>query len=88
MLAIKLSADGGVEAGYYREPYAYTDDPHDPCGKIRISLENLAAFCTEAARRGWQVGVHCVGDAAIDTVLDAYEAVDTVRCRSSTSAGP
>jgi predicted amidohydrolase YtcJ len=78
MLAIKMSADGGVEAGYYREPYAYTDDPHDPCGKIRISLENLTAFCTEAARRGWQVGVHCVGDAAADTVLDAYEAVDRV----------
>src|SRR5579885_3123842 len=78
MLAIKMSADGGVEAGYYREPYAYTDDPHDPCGKIRISLANLVAFGTEAARRGWQVGVHCVGDAAADTVLDAYEAVDAV----------
>ena len=75
-LAIKLSADGGVEAGYYREPYAYTDDPHDPCGKIRISLHNLTAFCTEAARRGWQLGVHCVGDAAIDTVLAAYDAVN------------
>jgi predicted amidohydrolase YtcJ len=78
MLAIKMSADGGVEAGYYREPYTYTDDPHDPRGKIRISLANLTAFATEAARRGWQVGVHCVGDAAADTVLDAYEAVDAV----------
>jgi predicted amidohydrolase YtcJ len=75
-LAIKLSADGGVEAGYYRDPYAYNDDPKDPCGKIRISRENLVAFCTEAARRGWQLGVHCVGDAAIDTVLAAYDAVN------------
>ncbi|HEY7063399.1 MAG TPA: amidohydrolase [Chloroflexota bacterium] len=75
-LAIKLSADGGVEAGYYRDPYAYNDDPKDPCGKIRISRENLIAFGTEAARRGWQLGVHCVGDAAIDTVLAAFDAVN------------
>jgi predicted amidohydrolase YtcJ len=70
---IKLSGDGGVEAAYYRQPLTFTDDPKHPNGKIRISLENMAAFCLEAARIGWQLGVHCVGDA---TVLSAYEQVN------------
>ena len=73
-LAIKLSVDGGVETGFYREPYAHTDDPAYPCGKPLLDRDALTAVCAAAARRGWQVGVHCVGDAGIDTVLDAYEA--------------
>lgn len=65
-----------METGYHREPYAYTDDPSSPRGKPRMSGENLVAFGLEAARLGWQVGTHCVGDAAIDQVLEAYEVVD------------
>ena len=36
---------------------------------------NMVAFCTEAARRGWQVGSHGVGVAAIDLVLAAHDSV-------------
>ncbi len=75
-IAIKLVADGGVETGFYREPYAYTDDPSSPRGKPRMTPSTMAAFCAEAARRGWQVGTHCVGDAAIDFVLTAYQAAN------------
>ncbi|MGI8549255.1 MAG: amidohydrolase [Dehalococcoidia bacterium] len=73
---IKIGADGGVETNYLREPYAYADDPAAPRGKPQVTAENLAAFCTAAAGLGWQVGIHCVGDAAIDLVLDAYEEAD------------
>jgi predicted amidohydrolase YtcJ len=73
ILAIKLGVDGGVEAGYYREPYAFADDPGSPRGKPYMSVENLRAFCAEAARLNWQVGAHCVGDAAIDLTLDAFD---------------
>jgi predicted amidohydrolase YtcJ len=76
MLAIKVVVDGGVEAGYYREPYLFADDPSSPRGKPYVSPENLEAFCVEAARSGWQVGAHCVGDAAIDATLSAFEAAD------------
>jgi len=31
--------------------------------------------CTEAARRGWKMGTHAVGDRAVRTLLDVYEAV-------------
>ncbi len=71
---VKITADGGVETGFIREPFAYTDDPREPHGKRYASEENLQEFCIVASRAGWQVGIHCVGDAAIDSVLDAYEA--------------
>jgi predicted amidohydrolase YtcJ len=77
-LAIKLGVDGGVEAGYYREPYLFADDPTSPRGKPTMSQENFDAFCVEAARLGWQVGAHCVGDAAIDATLSAFEAANRV----------
>lgn len=71
---VKVGADGGVETNFVRQPYAHADDPASPRGKPQVSAENLAAFCIEAAALGWQMGVHCVGDAAIDLVLDAYAA--------------
>ena len=76
VMAIKLGVDGGVEAGYYRDPYVFADDPKSPRGKPGMAPETFAAFCVEAARLGWQVGAHCVGDAAIDATLDAFEAAD------------
>lgn len=75
-IALKVVMDGGVEAGYYREPYVHPDDLSAPRGKPLVSPDNMAAFCAEAARRGWQVGTHCVGDAGIDLILDAYASVN------------
>ncbi len=74
--ALKLGVDGGVEAGFYREPYAFADDPDNPRGKPYMSQANLEAFCAAAARAGWQVGAHCVGDAAIDATLQAFGVAD------------
>jgi len=75
---LKLGIDGGVEAGLYREPYAHPDDPANPRGLPLMSAENFRAVCRAAAARGWQVGTHCVGDAGIDLVLEAYAAADQV----------
>jgi predicted amidohydrolase YtcJ len=75
-IALKVGIDGGVEAGYYREPYVHPDDPSAPRGKPLVAPENMAAFCVAAAQQGWQVGTHCVGDAGIDLVLNAYAAAD------------
>jgi hypothetical protein len=72
---IKVLADGGVEASYLREPFAHTDDPAQPRGKPQVTRENLTAVCQLASQLGWQVQVHCVGDACIDLVLDAFAAV-------------
>jgi predicted amidohydrolase YtcJ len=68
-----------VEAGFYREPYAFTDDPANPYGKPLMSRDNFRLFAAEVSRRGWQMGVHCVGDAGIDMVLDGYAAADAAQ---------
>ena len=75
---IKFTADGGVETSYLREPFTHADDPTAPRGKPHASPQNMQAVCLLANQLGWQMGIHCVGDAGIDQVLDAYEAAHQV----------
>ena len=66
--AIKVFADGG-----FTGPAAFTKKPYKGMGEYRGSLtmsdaELLQTF--EAAHRaGWQLGVHAIGDAAIELVV-------------------
>lgn len=71
--ALKLFADGFVETAWLKDGYA-----SDPTfrGVRALPPETLAAALRVASRNGWQVGVHCVGDAAVDMTLDAFEAAD------------
>ncbi|GAA5038442.1 hypothetical protein HNP84_003343 [Thermocatellispora tengchongensis] len=68
---IKLQADGGMtlRTAAVTEPYE-----GGGLGLPAAEPERLTALVKTAAAHGWRVGVHAVGDAAIDTVLDAYEA--------------
>ncbi|MFB8342154.1 amidohydrolase [Brucella cytisi] len=70
---IKAWADGSNQAqtGYQRENYLGTDAR----GALNYSFEQVTEVIRRAHEGGWQVGVHANGDAAIDMVLDAYEAV-------------
>lgn len=72
-VGIKLQADGGMSLGTaaLREPYAGSDHR----GALVVDRDRLAALARVAARAGWRVAVHAVGDAAIDLVLDAFAAV-------------
>ena len=77
---IKLGVDGGFEGGWMTEAYA---EPWGENGTF-FGLQTMAAaqytdIVRELARRGWRVATHAVGDAAIDLVLDAYEAANEVR---------
>jgi len=73
--AIKLSIDGGMtlRTAYMRDPY-----PDDPSyrGFRTMGPDRLKELVAVANRHNWRVGVHCVGDAAIDTVLDAFESAN------------
>lgn len=75
----KIFLDGGMLIGtaYMREPWGVTDiyQITDPTyrGQLFIKPELLHQLYAEAARRGWQLTAHCVGDAALDTLLDCYE---------------
>ncbi|MBD7993231.1 amidohydrolase [Ochrobactrum quorumnocens] len=70
---IKAWADGSnqAETGFQRENYLNTQTR----GALNFSLEQVTDVIRRANEGGWQVGVHANGDAAIDMVLDAYEAV-------------
>jgi predicted amidohydrolase YtcJ len=70
---LKITLDGGVEGGYFYEPYA-----NDPSyrGLPLTSQESLDAFVQRAHQLGWRVGIHVVGDAAMDMALAAFERAD------------
>jgi len=77
---MKTLVDGGFEGGHMREPYA---EPYGKGGKFKgiqvVPVEQYNAVVRELNRRGWRVATHAVGDAAVDQVLDAYEAADRER---------
>jgi predicted amidohydrolase YtcJ len=69
---LKLVLDGGVEGAALEHPYA--NDPGNS-GHLNWDPPAMTAACAEAVRRGWRVGTHAVGDRAVRTLLDVYEAV-------------
>lgn len=70
----KLFLDGGGSLGtaWRSTPWPGTADYH---GNQSITLETLRAHC-QANLNGRGVGVHAVGDAAIDAVLDVLEVLN------------
>ena len=72
---IKLGVDGGFEGGWMREPYL---EPLGRMGTYRglqtFQSDLYKAVVLALNQRGWRVATHAVGDAAIDLVLEAYEA--------------
>jgi predicted amidohydrolase YtcJ len=75
--AVKLIDDGSIQGytGYLSHPY-HVPPGDDPAyrGYPRIPREELIRQVGRFHRAGWQVAVHGNGDAAIDDVLDAFEA--------------
>jgi len=69
---LKLVLDGGVEGAAMEQPYA--NDPGNS-GHLNWDPAAMTKVCTAAARRGWRIGTHAVGDRAVRTLLDVYEAV-------------
>jgi len=66
--AIKVFADGG-----FTGPAAFTKKPYQGMGDYRgsLTMSEAALYQTfdEAHRAGWQLGVHAIGDAAIELVV-------------------
>lgn len=84
IVGYKLVADGSNQGftGLQREPYVNSDSR----GTAYMTQEDLNATAIDRAGKGWPLALHANGDAAIDNVLDACEAVrdagiDLVRVR-------
>lgn len=71
--ALKVFTDGGVETGLFKQEYAHQRGYH---GRQAWPQDKLERTLAAAARAGWQVGAHVVGDQAIDLALTAYEKAD------------
>ena len=74
---VKLLVDGGFEGGHLSKPYR---EPYGKGGTFTGLTVSPPSAYTEVVRElnraGWHVITHAVGDAALDEVLDAYEAAD------------
>ena len=74
---VKLGVDGGFEGGLMREAY---EEPWGEGGTFyglqTVRREPFIETVLALHSQGWRVATHAVGDAAIDLVLDAYEAAN------------
>ena len=71
--AMKMFVDGFVETAWLKEGYANDPSSH---GVQAVPRDVLEEVLRAASRNNWQVAVHCVGDAAVELALDAFEAAD------------
>ena len=69
---IKVTLDGIPATGtaYMRRNYKHLPDTR---GYTTITQEEMSEVCRYASKYNWQVGVHTIGDAAMDTALKAFE---------------
>ena len=72
MNGIKITLDGIPATGtaYMRRNYKHLPDTR---GYTTITPEEMSEVCRYASKYNWQVGVHTIGDAAMDVALQAFE---------------
>jgi predicted amidohydrolase YtcJ len=75
LTGIKLFADGslGARTAYLREPYS---DMKETRGKLLLSSKKIVEISKRYLSLGLRVATHAIGDAALDEVLEAYEALN------------
>ena len=73
IIGLKMALDGGVgpRTALFYEPYL---DRPDVTGGQLIETGELMKMVAMGHREGFQIGIHAIGDKAIDITLDAYEA--------------
>jgi hypothetical protein len=71
--AVKLVFDGSTSGRTAAMTQPYVDTPGNT-GILYMAQEELNRLVLAAHQAGFQVGVHAIGDRAINGVLDAYEA--------------
>ncbi|MBN8730240.1 MAG: amidohydrolase [Acidobacteria bacterium] len=82
--SFKVTLDGGQSVGtaYQRMPYGeygrhlYGQTDPDARGTLFVEPKKLTAIFGAARAKGWQLTSHVQGGAAIDILLDVFEALD------------
>ncbi len=72
---VKMFMDGVVDSrtAFMLQDYPGTPERGDPL----FEAERFKDICTEIDRRGLQIAVHAIGDAAVRATIDGYEAAKT-----------
>lgn len=70
--SVKTLADGalGSRGAHFLEEYS---DYPDYCGEPRLNEDEIAQSATELLKIGFNMRIHCIGDAANRTAITAYE---------------
>jgi predicted amidohydrolase YtcJ len=77
MGGVKLLVDGGFEGGHMSQPFAGDYGKGGTFyGLTVVPPKEYTAVIRAINDLGWRAATHAVGDAAIDEVLDAYEAAN------------
>ena len=72
--AIKMSIDGGLSAPAYWSLEEYENRP-GYTGAIRIPAEAFYPVARRAHELGWQLGIHTMGDGAVEMVVNEIEKI-------------
>ena len=79
--AVKMSVDGGLSAPTFWTKVPYDDTTGWRKGKpefyglVRIPQETLYRVAKRAHELGWQLGIHTIGDAAVEMAVNVIERV-------------
>lgn len=73
---IKIFADGAIASRTAAIYGAFRGGSGETDGQLMYSPDRLKSMIEHAAREGYQVSVHAIGDRATDLVLDGFEATD------------
>ena len=72
--AIKMSIDGGLSAPVFWSTAPYEGRPGFH-GAVRIPASTFYPVAKRAHDLGWQLGIHTMGDAAVDMVVEQLERI-------------
>lgn len=74
--ALKMAIDGGLTSGTALKSWPYKGDTGLREVTTRLDLDKLDEYIKTAHDAGWNVGIHVMGDVAIERAVDAmYKAI-------------
>lgn len=72
--SLKMAIDGGLTSKTSLRTWNYKGESEITPFPLRLDLEDLPGWVKEAHDGGWGVGIHCMGDVAVDKAADAIYA--------------
>lgn len=74
--ALKMAIDGGLTSGTALKSWPYKGETELRKLTLRLDLDKLDDYIKTAHDSGWDVGIHVMGDIAIEKAVDAmYKAI-------------